>query len=550
MSLVDLESFYGRKPVLELLKKRVLDLKDGYRQNLAFLGNRFVGKSTILYKFVTDLDDGDVIPVFVDVENNDLSSFCQRYITSLLYYFARSKGLPSHEDISLLMETTQSSLPQTVKAMKKIQSLLAADKGPEAYREVLVLPQLFALESNKFCLLILDEFDRLESFAIPDVFQELGKRIMTQKRCLYVVTSSFVTAASKILSEKLSLLFGNFEVVPLAPFDFKTSDGFVQTRVRPRKIGPALLNFLVDFTGGHPLYLRLIGDELFSLSAIHHQEEIFIPLLNQACENVLFHPWGVLSRHFEHLLNTVSSPREAYLRDNLLARLSEGRQKIKDLAKIVGIKERLLAPTLNHLMETGIVVKNGSFYYLPDKLLRYWLKYVFWKRRYAVDYDGPQQKKDFQAELSAAVNNFLVSAEQDLATRVIELFHCFGDEALQINNRRYKLPLFRQILPPKSPGAEGGEYDLITATADDGEWFIVLGHRKISENDISLIVQEFKRTETRPQRCILISLNDLDEGTRVRALQERMWIWNERELTTLLNIYNKPFILDEEGSRR
>ena len=36
MSLVGQEQFYGRKKKLELLKRRVLDLKEGYRQNMAF----------------------------------------------------------------------------------------------------------------------------------------------------------------------------------------------------------------------------------------------------------------------------------------------------------------------------------------------------------------------------------------------------------------------------------------------------------------------------------------------------------------------------------
>ena len=44
-------------------------------------------------------------------------------------------------------------------------------------------------------------------------------------------------------------------------------------------------------------------------------------------------------------------------------------------------------------------------------------------------------------------------------------------------------------------------------------------------------------------RCILISLSSLDENARVRALQERMWIWNEVEVNTLMNLFDKPFIV-------
>jgi hypothetical protein len=47
----------------------------------------------------------------------------------------------------------------------------------------------------------------------------------------------------------------------------------------------------------------------------------------------------------------------------------------------------------------------------------------------------------------------------------------------------------------------------------------------------------------RPRRCVIVSLSDLDEGARLRALEERMWIWNEPELNSLMNLYDKPYIV-------
>ena len=41
---MDLEKFCGRKVILDLLKRRVLGLKEGYRQNVALLGYPYVGK--------------------------------------------------------------------------------------------------------------------------------------------------------------------------------------------------------------------------------------------------------------------------------------------------------------------------------------------------------------------------------------------------------------------------------------------------------------------------------------------------------------------------
>ena len=63
MSIVEQEQFYGRKETLELLKRRVLDLKEGYRQNIAFLGDRHIGKSSLLMKFIADMDEENIIQI-------------------------------------------------------------------------------------------------------------------------------------------------------------------------------------------------------------------------------------------------------------------------------------------------------------------------------------------------------------------------------------------------------------------------------------------------------------------------------------------------------
>ena len=72
-------------------------------------------------------------------------------------------------------------------------------------------------------MVILDEFDNLEHLGIKNPFLSFGKVIMVQKDTMYIVSSSRNEAIKKIISEKLSLLFGNFEVVKVSNFDIKTS---------------------------------------------------------------------------------------------------------------------------------------------------------------------------------------------------------------------------------------------------------------------------------------------------------------------------------------
>ena len=540
---MEIDNFFGRRSKLDLLKKRVIDLKEGYRQNIAFLGSRYIGKSTLLQKFVHDIDDNDIVTIYLDLENKDFSHLYLKYLSAILRNIPKIKNLPVNDDINLLLKSTESHPSATVKAIKKIQSLMTQRKFNEVYREILSLAEIFTNETNKYCVLVLDEFHHMENWDIADVFKELGKRIMTQKRCLYILASSHQVTAKKIFLEKLSLLFGNFEIIQVDAFDLKTSHGFIEANLGAVRIGEPLRNFLIDFTGGHPLYLHLICKELVALSAIHKQDEIFIPLLTQAIENVLLNPWGVLSRHFELIINRMSEGKNNQIIPATFIVLARGKHKLKDLAAAVGTKQTLLSQKLAGLMEEDVIIKNGNFYYLKDKLFRYWIKYVFQKRLRIIEAGSEQQKQEFHQEFNRSIEHFNINSGLNLSSRIIDLLHSFDNEALSINGRRYKLPTFAEIVPTQIHALGGEHFDVLQASAQEGIWFIALKKDSISEADVQVMLNESKKFKEKPQRCVLISMDSLDENTRVKALQEKMWIWNEGEITTLLNIFDKPYII-------
>ena len=64
---------------------------------------------------------------------------------------------------------------------------------------------------------------------------------------------------------------------------------------------------------------------------------------------------------------------------------------------------------------------------------------------------------------------------------------------------------------------------------------------RIAINQVLTILS--KQHKQKLQRRVIISLADLEANARLKALQERMWIWNEDELNTLLNLYDKPYIV-------
>lgn len=542
--MIDIEKhFYGRKEILELLGRRLQGLKEGFRQNVALVGTRTIGKTTLLKKWVADHDDPAVIILYLDLEGRDLEYFSSQFCKSLLYHYLKLQRLPLQEDLKLLCASTKGLIPQTVVLIEEIELLLSQNKRLEAYIALLTLGDVFTQETKKHLVLIFDEFHQIDSFDIPEVFAELGRRIMTQKSCLYVLTSSYKAKAEEILAEKLSLLFGNFEVIDVGVFDVPSSLQLMDKRLDHIKLGLQLKHFLADFTGGHPLYINILSQEMINLSGVYGQKEIYAPILTGALENLLFNPWGVLSRHFELFINELCRGKSEGPLSRLLISLSKDKHRINEICLDVNLKSSQVTQRLNVLLAAEIVAKNGSYYYIKDKLFKYWIKYVYQRRMHAIDLEPGRSRKLFKEEISKAIVEFTQVSRKDLSTRMVDLLHKCGSEAFEISGRRYKLSTFREISPLKMRLGAGNYVDAIVANTDEGTWMIVLKKDPVIEGDLNTFIEETKKMTPRPCRCVIVSLTGFDDNARIRAFQEKCWVWNEQEINTLMHLYDEPYIV-------
>jgi len=265
--------------------------------------------------------------------------------------------------------------------------------------------------------------------------------------------------------------------------------------------------------------------------------------LAQAVENTIFDRWGVLSRHFELIIKDLLMGKDNRNTSLILIALSNGKNKIVQLIEDLGGGRAQTIKKVNRLVDMDILVKNGRFLYFKDKLFKYWIKYVFQKRIRDIELAPDKQRKQFKEEFNACIENFKLSSRQDFSSRIVDLFHCFDNEALDLNGRRYKLPLFYEIVPVKLRDDNGFYFDVIKAQTDEAVWLVVMKKDSINESELNAILTESKKSERKPQRCLMITLTNLDENTKLRALQERFWVWNEGELNILLTLFDKPFIV-------
>ena len=84
--------FFGRSETLGLFSKRVGGLKDGYRQNIAIVGPKLIGKSSLILHFFSNFNHPKIIPIYIDLRPNSFNHFIYKFLGALLYQYLKNKN--------------------------------------------------------------------------------------------------------------------------------------------------------------------------------------------------------------------------------------------------------------------------------------------------------------------------------------------------------------------------------------------------------------------------------------------------------------------------
>jgi len=529
------ERFFGRDEVLELLNKRISALKDGYRQNVALTGQSLAGKTSILHHFLYSIREEDFIPVYVEVVKEPFKVFSNRFIATLLYNALLKTGLDAGFELEGLLDKAGERLPKTYAAIRHINALIEKNDYEGAYFNLLALTSSVKEEVKKSCVVILDEFDNLEHIGVRNPFLNFGKVIMIQKDTMYIVSSSRNQIFKKILSEKLSLLFGNFEIVKISGFDAPNAKRFIDTRLNGYEIDAILKKFLLAFTDGNPFYLNHLVRKAGQIAGERMSNYIDTGILAKAIAETVYDSSGVIHQYLTNFILDLldSKRRELYL--SILTSIANGRNKLADISKSVKVKQSEISRDLMELCDLGIISKSGIFYRIDDSLLVFWLEKVCQKRKNLL-VDGIFNRTDlFEAEVNAYISEFVDSSGRDIVERVAELFNSFSNELVQIDSRQLKLPHFTRIETRSFPDRRR----CLAATFRGSTWMVQPYTEAVTENDIVEYIRKTKQPGYKISSRIIIPLSGIDENAKLLAKELKISIWDASSLNNIMTFYGK-----------
>jgi len=528
------ERFFGRKEVLDLLEKRVSALKDGYRQNVALTGQSLSGKSSIILHFLHSVRQDGLVPIYVEVTREPFKAFANKFIATILYNALQKMGKASPEtEIPKLLDLAQGVIPKTCQAIKQVISQIEKQDSDDAYMSLLGLTSILKEEAGLSCVVILDEFDNLEHLGIKNPFLSFGKVIMVQKDTMYIVSSSRNEAIKKIISEKLSLLFGNFEVVKISNFSLKASSEFIDMKFAGLEVPQNLKKFLIMFTDGNPFYLSRLLTAAKAKMLGKAEGEIDESVITEAILDLVYDANGVIH---QYLFNYILSLLDTKYRDShmeMMIEIARGNNVQSGIARSTRTKHGEVSKGLARLAELGLVAKNGIFYEIEDAMLAFWLRAVY-QRRKDLLVDGTFDRMElFRKDIGAMISGFIREGEKGASQRVSELFNLFNNELVSIESRNMRLPHFTKVELRPVDGANS----LVAASFRGNFWIAQAYTKAVNENDIIGYLKNVKLSGYKVTHKIVVAISGIEENAKLLAKELKISIWDGHTLNKLFTFY-------------
>jgi len=535
------KKFFGREEILATLHKRVTAVKGGYRQNLALTGPMLAGKSSILRHFLKTVKSSDILPVYVEMVGEDFRSFCERFMATLLYQYQclhRENGRTPVE-LDPLREVCRESIPSTVRQMDEVLISLDRRRKNIAYEKLLDITSIFKAETGKKCVIVLDEFHNLAGFDLKKPFQVFGKYIMVQKNTMYIVSSSQKTLLKEILSRKLSLLFGNFEVIEVNGFDNQTARSFIADKQSDILIPDHIENYIIQLSQGNPFYLETILKRYVHAAKPANDGTKKDPkaCLMNSFSDLLYEANGVLNQYFSNTVNFFLEKKTRKQLIPILVSLARGNSQIKDMQKDIGRVDRELRAKLEQLQNMDLIYKSGIFYKVQDRLFEFWLKNVYGLKADAVVDEMDVKYLEFCHSVENDFSEYCEFNSRSVTDVVSALFSSFRNEMACIGTHQRKVP----VLEPVTSRRISGNTNEIIGHTGENAWVCRIKEGDIAEEtDVALLAGcRVYGDGLKVTRRIMMPLNGIENTAFLLAKEHNIWVWDIEQLNRMLRLFGK-----------
>ncbi len=521
------------------LIKRVEDFERGYRQNVAVLGCAGVGKTKLISKIFDHIRNREtLLPVLISIGDVAAPHLFSYWIRCLLI-----SALQAPEtSVELLLESAESFIPKTCKAARHILKLNKQGSSALAVRELFALGGQLAEETGRKVVFFLDELLALEKFSAHDVYSIFGNRLMMEKEALFIVTSSDPRRARKIFSEKLALLFSNFESLDVQPFGFREMNAAIDGRACGTYLSLPARRFLFQMTDGEPRYLDALLRVLDESVCSDPRRHLGAAVLFEAVIREVLEADGRISLDFQKRVSSFRRTireRESLV-EEAVSVFGAGRLKPGALAAVLGLKLAETKKLIARMEEENWLISGGTSYSLKDSLFRFWAAEYLSIACSGQLTNQKTRRSRWTRRLGQIYETCFESDSSKVVARLESLLKLFRSETVVLEGRKITGAHFQDV---HCSTLADGQWMVKAQTAKENRFFLA-STQELREQDVDNFWNA-SGGRKKPARRILVAAAGIEQNARLFAQQNRMEIWDLRFFNLVLDFYGLPKLIME-----
>ncbi|MCK5393190.1 MAG: hypothetical protein KAI91_02550 [Candidatus Omnitrophica bacterium] len=509
---------------LETLNKRIEAFPKGYRQNVSILGNDPEETTYLLENYLQTNMFKEINYIHATSSYSGEKEFFKSIIFSLLSNYTHLE-----DTIDNLITYASPVLEKTTSFIKN-----CFQKEKFVFLDILEVINLFITESNRNCLLIIEEFLDLKDL-FKNIYPEFSNFLVIQRNCMVILTSSNTKEAEKILAGELNLLFGNFEKIYLNDNFSLQNYLYLKEKIYPINPSAFFLSYFVNILGSNIVYYDLIADIIKDKYDPNNEDESIIIII----KSILYSKTTGLFQKFIKKIDLIKLCLKDYIPIlKLLISLSQGYLRKRELLSLNIYNNKELTSKLQKLVDLNYIENLGNIYKLNDSLFSFWLSHIF------TLYFSPailSPKLRISIFKKKMIEDIAIQKEEffkDKLKKVLQLFSSFRNDTLQLGKNKYRLPILNNtkvISYPKN------DFHLLIGK---GKEIIFAGikEKNVDDNDILDFIEKGSNIKGKRVKKIFISLDDIPHRVRLIAKNNKLTMWDLQEVNNLLNIYNKPVV--------
>ena len=357
--MVKKEVFVRREYYLELLDKNTNSFKKGAAKNIALLGSRKSGKTSIVKEHIKNVKD--VIPVYIDLEKISLNpeNFSVEFIGNIIFHFLK-KPLKEYKKFLLLENLLRNESQISKNAFSLIKTIENELLKIKPDQKLLVesafnFAEILGKENNKKFLIVFDNFENifdLNNFSqIKDVLSVIN---FSAEDVSYIATSSAIKQSLALLKK--------FEC-----YEIKNLEKHETVELIEGIIGKSDKNIneeIFALSNGHPLVIILISKKYNETKDV--KRAFLIELLQK--NNSIYNYCN------ESLNYYYNRARGQTLLKTILKVVANEELRLSEIAKKIYRSAPVTKSVIERLMEVDIIYKKDNKFYFSDTVLRLWLR--------------------------------------------------------------------------------------------------------------------------------------------------------------------------------